>query len=177
MDTIARKTSGQNVIDTYRNAIADMHSWFDNLIKKMDVLDRGSGLNCAQKLAAINEVKSDFDEQGPLKMKDLRQKCQDVHEIISNLDGQQVDEQIKCMYIMLVNDLFSFIGLLLASEPYPCLFLRFFLKGFRLFSAGFFEDFIFFIRKADYFQRTLQNPSKVLQNPSRKSHVFGSSYC
>lgn len=95
MDSIARKTSGQNIIDTYRNAITDMHSWFDNLIKKMDVLDKGSGLNCVQKLDAINEIKSDFEEQGPQKMKDLKQKSQDVHEIISNLDGQQVDEQMK----------------------------------------------------------------------------------
>lgn len=95
MDSIAKKTSGQNVIDDYRNAITDMHAWFDGLIKKMDVLDKGSGLNCVQKLEAINEIKSDFDEQGPLKMKDLKQKSQDVHEIISNLDGQQVDEQMK----------------------------------------------------------------------------------
>lgn len=95
MDSIARKTSGQNIIDTYRNAITDMHSWFDNLIKKMDVLDKGSGLTCVQKLDAINEIKSDFDDQGPLKMKDLKEKSQHVHEIISNLDGQQVDEQMK----------------------------------------------------------------------------------
>lgn len=95
MDSIARKTSGQNIIDSYRNAITDMHSWFDNLIKKMDVLDKGSGLTCVQKLEAITEIKSDFDEQAPLKMKDLKQKSHDVHEIISNLDGQQVDEQMK----------------------------------------------------------------------------------
>lgn len=95
MDTLARKTSGQNIIDTYRTAIADMHAYFDATIKRADVLDRGSGLNSAQKLAGIVEIKNEFDDQGPVKMTDLRQKAQDVTEIISNLDGQQVEEQLK----------------------------------------------------------------------------------
>lgn len=95
MDTLARKTSGQNIIDTYRAAIADMHSYFDVTIKRADVLDRGSGLNSAQKLASIVEIKNEFDDQGPVKMTDLRQKAHDVTEIISNLDGQQVEEQLK----------------------------------------------------------------------------------
>lgn len=95
MNTLARRTSGQNIIDTYRAAIADMHAYFDATVKRADVLDRGSGLNCAQKLAGIVELKNEFDDQGPVKMTDMRQKAQDVTEIISNLDGQQVEEQLK----------------------------------------------------------------------------------
>lgn len=95
MDTLARKTSGQSIIDTYRASVADMHAYFDATIKKADVLDRGSGLNAAQKLAGIAEIKNEFDDQGPVKMTDLRQKAHDVTEIISNLDGQQVEEQLK----------------------------------------------------------------------------------
>lgn len=95
MDAIAAKTSGQNVIDTYRQAVQDMHVWFDYLIKKIDVLDKGSGLNCAQKLAAINEIKTEFLDEGPKKLADLKQKAHNVTEIISNLDSQQVEEQLK----------------------------------------------------------------------------------
>lgn len=95
MDTIAKKTAGQNIIDAYRHTVQDMHSWFDSLIKKMDVLDKGSGIDCAQKLAAILEIKSEFETQGPNKLIDLKQKAHDVKEIISNLDGQQVEEQVK----------------------------------------------------------------------------------
>lgn len=95
MDSIASKTSGQNVIETYRQAIQDMNAWFDGIIKKIDVLDVGSGLSCAQKLAAISDIKNEFDDQGPKKLADLKQKAQKVTEIISNLDAQQVEEQLK----------------------------------------------------------------------------------
>lgn len=95
MDAIASKTSGQNIIDTYRQAVQDMHAWFESLIKKIDVLDKGSGLNCAQKLAAINEIKADFLDAGPNKLADLKQKAHQVTEIISNLDSQQIEEQLK----------------------------------------------------------------------------------
>lgn len=95
MDSIALKTSGQNIIDSYRQSVQDMHTWFDGIIKRMDVLDKGSGLNCAQKLASISEIKNEFDDQGPIKLTDLKQKAGDVSGIISNLDGQQVEEQMK----------------------------------------------------------------------------------
>lgn len=95
MDSIATKTTGQNVIETYRQAVLDMNAWFDSLIKKIDVLDIGSGLNCAQKLAAISEIKNEFETQGPIKLADVKQKAQKVIEIISNLDAQQVEEQLK----------------------------------------------------------------------------------
>lgn len=95
MDSIASKTTGQNVIETYRQAVLDMNAWFDSLIKKIDVLDIGSGLSCAQKLAAISDIKNEFESHGPSKLADVKQKAQKVIEIISNLDAQQVEEQLK----------------------------------------------------------------------------------
>uniref|UniRef100_A0A1B0C1F9 KASH domain-containing protein n=1 Tax=Glossina palpalis gambiensis TaxID=67801 RepID=A0A1B0C1F9_9MUSC len=95
MDAIAKKKAGQNIIDSYRQSAQDMNNWFDSLIKRMDVLDKGSGLNCAQKMTAITEVKKEYEEQGPQKLQDLKSKAAQVAEIISNLDGQQVKEQMK----------------------------------------------------------------------------------
>lgn len=95
MDSIATKTTGQNVIETYRQAVLDMNAWFDSLIKKIDVLEIGSGLNCAQKLAAISEIRNEFETQGPNKLSDVKIKAQKVIEIISNLDAQQVEDQLK----------------------------------------------------------------------------------
>lgn len=95
MDGIAKKQSGQSVIEDYRQANKEMHNWFDTLIKGMDILDKGSGLSCAQKLTAINELKSEFEKNGPLKMADLKEKASAVTDVISNLDAQQVEEQLK----------------------------------------------------------------------------------
>lgn len=97
MDAIAKKQSSQNIIDDYRNDVQDMQNWFDSLIKRMDVLEKGSGLNCAQKLDAISEIKKEFEGQGPQKLQNIKNKAAAVCEIISNLDGQQVDEQVKSL--------------------------------------------------------------------------------
>lgn len=95
MDAIAAKSTGQNIIENYRQTILDMNTWFDALIKKIDVIDVGSGLNCAQKLAAISDIQNEFDKYGPQKMADVKQKAQHVTELISNLESQQVEEQLK----------------------------------------------------------------------------------
>lgn len=95
MNSLARKTSGQNIIEAYRTAVADMHNFFDNIIKRSDILNQGAGLTSAQKLAAIVEIKNEFDDQAPVKLTDLNQRAGDVKEIISNLDCQQVEEQMK----------------------------------------------------------------------------------
>lgn len=97
MDAIAKKQAGQNVIDDYRQGVQDMQNWIDGLIKRMDVLDKGSGLNCAQKMAAISEIRNEFNQQGPQKMQELKAKAAQVAEVISNLDGQQVEEQMKSL--------------------------------------------------------------------------------
>lgn len=97
MDAIAKKQAGQNIIDNYRQGMQDMQNWFDTLIKRMDVLDKGSGLNCAQKIAAIREIKQEFEQQGPLKLQNLKDRAAQVAEVISNLDGQQVEEQMKSL--------------------------------------------------------------------------------
>lgn len=95
MEAIATKTTGQNTIENYRQATTDINTWFDNLIKKIDTIDVGSGLNCAQKLDAIAKLQNEAEVQGQQKLSDLKQKAQQVIEIISNLDAQQVEEQLK----------------------------------------------------------------------------------
>lgn len=95
MEAIVAKTTGQNTIESYRNAIADINTWFDNVIKKIDTIDVGSGLNCAQKLDAIAKLQNDAEVQGQQKLADLKQKAQQAVEIISNLDAQQIEEQLK----------------------------------------------------------------------------------
>lgn len=95
MEAIAAKTSGQNIIESYRNATNDLNQWFDAMIKKIDAIDVGSGLNCAQKQEAIAKIQNECDVQGQQNLNDFKQKAHQVIELISNLDAQQVEDQIK----------------------------------------------------------------------------------
>lgn len=95
MDAIATKSTGQNTIETYRQTVEDLNSWFDNMIKKIDAIDVGSGLNCAQKLDAIAGIQNECEVQGLQKLNDLKEKAHNVIEIINNLDAQQVEEKLK----------------------------------------------------------------------------------
>ncbi|XP_044734627.1 nesprin-1 [Chrysoperla carnea] len=95
IDTIAIKQTGQNTIERYRTLIQDTHEWFDNLAKRMEVLDKGSGLSCAQKQAQLNEIKNEFEDKGPKTLEQVKTLGNEVINIVSNLDSQQVEEQIK----------------------------------------------------------------------------------
>lgn len=95
MDAIASKTTGQNTIENYRQIVADLNTWFDNMIKKIDAIDVGNGLNCAQKLDAISLIQNECEAQGLKKLEGLKQTAQNVIEIINNLDSQQVEEKLK----------------------------------------------------------------------------------
>lgn len=95
MEAIAAKTSGQNIIESYRHATNDLTQWFDAMIKKIDAIDVGSGLNCAQKQEAMAKLQNECDVQGQQNLNDFKQKAHQVIELISNLDAQQVEDQIK----------------------------------------------------------------------------------
>lgn len=97
MDAIALKTSGQNVIENYRHCVADLNTYFDNMIQKIDSIDIGSGLNCVQKLDAIALIQNECETEGSKKLDELKQNAQKVSEIINNLDEQQVSHIfVKC---------------------------------------------------------------------------------
>ncbi|XP_031632357.1 nesprin-1 isoform X5 [Contarinia nasturtii] len=95
MDAIALKTSGQNIIETYRQCASDLNTYFDSIIKKIDAIDIGSGLNCVQKLDAIALIQNECEIDGLQKLDDLKQNAQKVSEVINNLDEQQIEEKLK----------------------------------------------------------------------------------
>lgn len=95
MDVIASKTSGQNTIENYRQMVAESDFYFENMIKRIDAIDIGSGLNCAQKLDAIASIQQECEKDGLQKLNDLKQNAQKAIEIINNLDAQQVEEKLK----------------------------------------------------------------------------------
>lgn len=95
LSVIADKQDNQGIIDQYKQQLQALNTWFDNLNKRIDVVDKGSGLNCQQKQAAIADIQSEFDNDGPSRMEDLKKLASKVTEILNNLDSQQIEEQVK----------------------------------------------------------------------------------
>lgn len=95
LETVETKKSHQEIIDEYRQNIQVTNNWFDNLIKRIDAVDKGSGLNCQQKQNAILELKAEFDDQGPKRIDEVKRFANKILEFVSNLDAQQIEEQMK----------------------------------------------------------------------------------
>jgi nesprin-1 len=93
--TIAAKHANQDIMDEYRQNVQVINNWFDNLVKRIDAIDKGSGLNCQQKQAAIVELQAEFEDQGPKRMDEVKRFAGQVLEFVNNLDAQQVEEQMK----------------------------------------------------------------------------------
>ncbi|XP_066158002.1 muscle-specific protein 300 kDa isoform X10 [Euwallacea fornicatus] len=95
MSVIADKQAKQEIINQYKQQLQAINTWFDNLNKRIDAVDKGSGLNCQQKQAALAEIQEEFDELGPSRLEELKRLASRVADIVHNLDSQQVEEQVK----------------------------------------------------------------------------------
>ncbi|XP_046474495.1 muscle-specific protein 300 kDa isoform X6 [Neodiprion pinetum] len=95
IEAIAGKQATQDLIERYRSHVQDIQTWFDNLSKRADVVDKGSGLTIAQKISTVQEITAEFESQGPGKLDEVKKLGDLVMDSVSNLDSQQIEEQIK----------------------------------------------------------------------------------
>ncbi|XP_038215060.1 nesprin-1 [Zerene cesonia] len=95
LKAIEREKGNQGVIDDFRHKCQEIHDWFDAVLKKMCLADKGSGLPCPQKLNALKELSAEFGQAGKDKVDNIKSIGSKVINIVSNLESQQVEEQIK----------------------------------------------------------------------------------
>lgn len=91
---IEREKGNQAIIDNFRHKCQEIHDWFDSVLKKMCLADKGSGLPCPQKLNALKELLAEFSQAGKEKVDNIKVVGSEVINIVSNLESQQVEEQV-----------------------------------------------------------------------------------
>ncbi|KAF3420921.1 hypothetical protein E2986_09204 [Frieseomelitta varia] len=94
-DAIAGKQAAQDLIQKYRTQVQSIQSWLDALSKKVDVIEKGNGQTIGQKIASVKEITTEFESQGPGKLNEVKTLSDQVMDSVSNLDSQQIEEQIK----------------------------------------------------------------------------------
>lgn len=87
--------NNQRLIEVYRQAYQDGHNWVDELIKQLDKIDMGNNLTCAQKMETIHGIESEFSAQRLTRFNDITEAKAALIPVISNIDAQQVEEQMK----------------------------------------------------------------------------------
>lgn len=92
---IEREKGNQAIIDDFRHKCQEIHDWFDAVLKKMSLADKGSGLPCPQKLNALKELSEEFGQAGKDKVDNIKTVGSKVINIVSNLESQQVEEQVS----------------------------------------------------------------------------------
>ena len=95
LKAIEREKGNQAIIDAFRNKCQEIHDFFDSTLKKMCLADKGSGLPCPQKLSALKELSSEFGQAGKDKVDSIKSVGSQVINIVSNLESQQVEEQVS----------------------------------------------------------------------------------
>lgn len=91
---LSKKQSDQNLLSVFKNSETDLQNWFDNLSKRIESLEKGSGKTCQQKLDLFNEVKEDYISNGEKLVNNLRVNCQNLKEVVSMADAQLLDDQV-----------------------------------------------------------------------------------
>lgn len=97
LKAMEREKGNQAIIDDFRHKCQEIHDWFDSVLKKMCLADKGSGLPCPQKLNALKELSSEFGQAGKDKVDSIKTVGSKVINIVSNLESQQVEEQVSLM--------------------------------------------------------------------------------
>lgn len=95
IDAIAGKQAAQDFIQKYKLQVQDIQAWLDTLSKKVDVIEKGSGLTIDQKISNLKDITAEFESQGPEKLTEIKKLGDQVMDSVSNLDSQQIEEQIK----------------------------------------------------------------------------------
>lgn len=95
IDAIACKKVAQDLIQKYRLQVQEIQAWFETLCKKIDMIEKGNGMTIDQKIAAVQDISNDFDVQAPDKLDEVKTLGDQVMNSVSNLDSQQIEEQIK----------------------------------------------------------------------------------
>lgn len=101
MEALVKEKSNQKTIELFRKNVQDIHDWFNTILKRMEVLDKGSGLSCPEKLKAIIELTNEFNNLGPKKLEGVKNIVTDVINVVNNLDSQQVEEQVYILTFFL----------------------------------------------------------------------------
>ncbi|KAK9694281.1 Spectrin repeat [Popillia japonica] len=96
-NALVEKQGNQQLIEDYLQNIQATNNWFDNLLKKVEAIDKGSGMSCAQKQSVALELQAEFDDQAPKRLNELNALAAKVTDVVNNLDAQQVEEQLKAV--------------------------------------------------------------------------------
>lgn len=83
------------LIESYREALQESHKWIDSLIKDLDLIDMGNNTTCLQKLETVRNIEKSYSEQYPQRLTTIYEIKDKLVAVISNLDSQQVEEQVK----------------------------------------------------------------------------------
>ncbi|XP_078048160.1 muscle-specific protein 300 kDa isoform X4 [Augochlora pura] len=94
-DAISGKQAAQELIHKYRSQVQNIQSWLDALSKKVDAVEKGNGQTIGQKISNVKEIAAEFESQGPGRLGEVKMLGDQVMDSVSNLDSQQIEEQIK----------------------------------------------------------------------------------
>jgi nesprin-1 len=91
------KGKNESLINEYLKNINESKALFDKFTQNLEVLDEPYGNN-EQKVNDLLAIKKGFEsEMGCLKNK-LQSNCEKIMKIVSHLDAQQVDDQLKALH-------------------------------------------------------------------------------
>uniref|UniRef100_A0A8D8Q2T6 Nesprin-1 n=1 Tax=Cacopsylla melanoneura TaxID=428564 RepID=A0A8D8Q2T6_9HEMI len=92
---IAKKDGQQAVIESYKADVSELEKHLDSIGKKLDSVEHGQGVLCPVKASTLNSISTMLEESVQEPLSKIQTKAEQVRQLVSNLDQQFVDEQLK----------------------------------------------------------------------------------
>lgn len=94
-ETLAKKHADENVVEAYRTACNNAQQLLDSFIKQLEGIEKGHSIELPQRITNLESVADSYDGKVNLTMGNIKELAEKVFDIVSNLDAQQVEEQVS----------------------------------------------------------------------------------
>ena len=101
MEAIAKKQADEDLVESYRQQRSEAQAFLDSLVRDLEEVYTGLGLPLEGKLNSLQGILASYNEMKSISLPRIKTLMSQVVDIVSNLDAQQVEEQV--WYLIIYN--------------------------------------------------------------------------
>ncbi|CAA9993818.1 unnamed protein product, partial [Nesidiocoris tenuis] len=94
-ETLEKKIEDENQVEAYRAACAAAQQKLEGFAKQLELVDKGHAMDLPKRIAKLDEIAKQCDAETPTVLANIKKLAEKAANIVSNIDAQQIDEQIK----------------------------------------------------------------------------------
>lgn len=95
LDTIGKKQGDEDIVEAYRSSCGEAQNFLDSVVRELEGVEKGRGLPLEGRINTLKSILEKHEAKKSATLPKIKTLMDQVIDIVSNLDAQQVEEQVK----------------------------------------------------------------------------------